>query len=69
MHPILIVTLAFAFLFIGYGFWQIFNGDFLSGLWIGFIGWFLNSAAEATRRQTQVQEGFRGAVRGSAGRG
>ncbi len=50
-----------AFLFIGYGIWQIFiEGSFLSGIWIGFIGWFLNSAAEATRRQVQVQEGFRG---------
>jgi CBS domain-containing protein len=50
-----------AFLFIGYGIWQIFiQNDFLGGVWIGFIGWFLNSAAEATRRQVQVQEGFRG---------
>jgi Zn-dependent protease/CBS domain-containing protein len=44
-----------AFLFIGYGLLQIF-----SGLWIGFIGWFLNSAAEATRRQVQTEERFRG---------
>jgi Zn-dependent protease/CBS domain-containing protein len=50
-----------AFLFIAYGIWQIFiERDFIGGVWIGFIGWFLNSAAEATRRQVQVQEGFRG---------
>jgi Zn-dependent protease/CBS domain-containing protein len=50
-----------AYLFIAYGIWQIFiENDFLGGVWIGFIGWFLNSAAEATRRQVQVQEGFRG---------
>jgi Zn-dependent protease/CBS domain-containing protein len=50
-----------AFLFIGTGIWYIFiEGDFLSGVWIGFIGWFLNSAAESTRRQVQMQEGFRG---------
>jgi Zn-dependent protease/CBS domain-containing protein len=50
-----------AFLFIGYGIWLVFiDGNFLNGVWIGFIGWFLNSAAEATRRQVQVQEGFRG---------
>ena len=49
-----------AFGFIGYGFWDILNGDFLTGIWIGFIGWFLNSAAEAARRQVQIQEGFRG---------
>ena len=56
-----VVGQVMAFLFIGYGIWQIFiERDFLSGVWIGFIGWFLNSAAEATRRQVQVQEGFRG---------
>jgi Zn-dependent protease/CBS domain-containing protein len=50
-----------AFAFIGFGIWQVFiEGDPLGGIWIGFIGWFLNSAAEATRRQVQVQEGFRG---------
>jgi len=52
-----------AFLFIGYGFLQIlqiFDGGFLNGLWIAFIGWFLNSAAESTRRQVQMQEGFKG---------
>ena len=49
-----------ALLFIGYGFVQILEGDFFGGLWIGFIGWFLNNAADATRRQVQLQEGFRG---------
>jgi Zn-dependent protease/CBS domain-containing protein len=50
-----------AYLFIAYGIWQIFiENDFLGGVWIGFIGWFLNTAAEATRRQVQVQEEFRG---------
>jgi Zn-dependent protease/CBS domain-containing protein len=49
-----------AFCFIGYGVLSIFQGDFLSGIWIGFIGWFLNSAAESTRRQVQIQEGFKG---------
>jgi Zn-dependent protease/CBS domain-containing protein len=49
-----------AFIFIGYGFLQIFDGNFLNGLWIAFIGWFLNSAAESTRRQVVMQEGFKG---------
>jgi Zn-dependent protease/CBS domain-containing protein len=46
--------------FIVYGLLQIFEGAVLSGLWIGFIGWFLNSAAEATRRQVKVEQGFKG---------
>jgi CBS domain-containing protein len=50
-----------AFLFIGVGIYYIFVvGDIVSGIWIGFIGWFLNSAAESTRRQVEVQERFRG---------
>jgi Zn-dependent protease/CBS domain-containing protein len=50
-----------AFLFIGVGIYYIFVvGDIISGIWIGFVGWFLNSAAESTRRQVEVQERFRG---------
>jgi Zn-dependent protease/CBS domain-containing protein len=51
---------AVAFAFIGWGFLQILDGEFLNGIWIGFIGWFLNSAAETTRRQVVAQEAFRG---------
>jgi Zn-dependent protease len=40
-----------AFLFIFAGVWQILSGDFGNGLWIAFIGWFLENAASA-----QVQE-------------
>ena len=49
-----------AFLFIGYGLVEILDRNFFVGLWVGFIGWVLNSAAEATRRQVAVQERFRG---------
>jgi Zn-dependent protease/CBS domain-containing protein len=33
------------FLFIFLGAWQLFSGNFANGLWIAFIGWFLESAA------------------------
>ena len=57
---------ALAFLFIGYGIWLTFiDRDLISGVWIGFIGWFLNSAAEAARRQIEMQERFRGILVGS----
>jgi Zn-dependent protease/predicted transcriptional regulator len=49
------------FLLIFGGVWQVLGGNFLGGLWIGFIGWFLNNAAESTRQQQVVQEGLRGA--------
>jgi Zn-dependent protease/predicted transcriptional regulator len=48
------------FLLIFWGVAQLLRGDFLGGLWIAFIGWFLNSAAETTRRQHLVQESLRG---------
>jgi Zn-dependent protease len=40
-----------AFLFITWGVWQIFTGNLANGLWIAFIGWFLESAANAQLAQ------------------
>jgi Zn-dependent protease len=40
---------AFGFLLIGWGLFRLLSGDFLGGMWTAFLGWFLNSAAEATR--------------------
>lgn len=49
-----------AFLLIVWGVIQIFSGNVLGGLWIAFIGWFLNGAAEASRRDVVTQELFAG---------
>ena len=43
----------FGFLFVFVGVWQMFAGNVGGGLWIAFIGWFLDSAAVA-----QVQQGI-----------
>jgi Zn-dependent protease len=40
-----------AFLFILLGVWQMFSGNFGDGLWIAFIGWFLENAASAQVHQ------------------
>jgi len=45
-----------AYLFIALGVWQMFTGDFANGLWIAFIGWFLESAAAAQVQQQTVQD-------------
>jgi Zn-dependent protease len=42
--------------FILWGIWQIFNGNWANGLWIAFIGWFLENAATASRRQVTLQD-------------
>jgi Zn-dependent protease/CBS domain-containing protein len=46
---------AFAFLFIFYGVWQIFSGRLADGIWIAFIGWFLDNAAAAQIQQQALQ--------------
>jgi Zn-dependent protease len=45
----------FAFLFIFIGVWQMISGNFGGGLWIAFIGWFLDNAASAQVQQVMVQ--------------
>jgi Zn-dependent protease/CBS domain-containing protein len=42
---------AIAFLFILYGVWQVLTGHLGNGLWIAFIGWFLESAAMSQAQQ------------------
>ena len=45
----------FGFLFIVAGVWQALRGNVVDGLWIAFIGWFLESAAVAQVHQQMVQ--------------
>jgi len=44
------------FLFILFGVYQVFTGNFVNGLWIGFIGWFLESAAMSQVQQQKLQD-------------
>lgn len=43
------------FLFIAFGVWLIFTGRLGAGIWIAFIGWFLESAATAQMQQVTIQ--------------
>ena len=45
-----------AYLFIALGVWQIVTGHFVNGLWIAFIGWFLESAASSQVRQQTIHD-------------
>lgn len=49
-----------AFGFIGYGLITIFTGNLYNGIWLAFIGWFLQNAAASTYSQVTVQETLRG---------
>jgi len=44
-----------AYLFIFFGVWQMFGGNFINGMWIAFIGWFLESAAVAQVKQQTLE--------------
>jgi len=50
----------FAFLLIFAGVWQIFSGNLGGGLWVAFIGWFLDNAASVQIQQVM----FRGLLTG-----
>lgn len=51
-------AVAFVFILLGVG--QIFLGNFLNGLWIAFIGWFLNNAAESSYQQVVLRDTLAG---------
>jgi Zn-dependent protease len=44
------------FLLILFGAYQVFIGNFVNGLWIGFIGWFLENAAMSQVRQQRLHD-------------
>ncbi len=46
--------------FIFWGVWQIFGGNWANGLWIAFIGWFLNSAAVQSGAQLVIEDALAG---------
>ncbi len=48
-----------AFGFLAYGIYSVFNGNFFNGLWLAFIGWFLQNAAAANYQQSNLQEQLR----------
>ncbi len=46
----------FGFFLIFIGVWQVLAGNFLNGLWIAFIGWYLESAATSQVQQQMVKD-------------
>lgn len=49
-----------AFLFILFGAWQIVTGNLGNGLWIAFIGWFLESAASSQLQHQVLHDSLAG---------
>ena len=46
--------------FIAFGLFQVFAGNFIGGIWFAFIGWFLSSSADASRREVALREQLSG---------
>lgn len=55
-----VVGQVIAYLFILWGIWTFFVGNILDGIWLGFIGWYLLSAAQSTNSQVMLESMFRG---------
>jgi Zn-dependent protease/CBS domain-containing protein len=51
---------AFAWVLIGLGILQFFTGNWLGGIWMGFIGLFLNNAAQGGYQQILVRQALQG---------
>jgi Zn-dependent protease/CBS domain-containing protein len=49
-----------AFFFIFFRVWRMFMGQFFNGMWIAFIGWFLESAAMGQVQQQALRDLFTG---------
>jgi len=50
-----LVGRAVAYVMIGAGFLIALNGDVVGGLWLAFVGWFLNTAAESSYRRVALE--------------
>jgi Zn-dependent protease len=53
---------AVGFILIFIGIWFIFTGNWVNGIWLALIGWFLESAAVGSYQQLLMQEMLRGHV-------
>lgn len=49
-----------SYMFMGYGFMSLFRGDFVGGLWIVLIGWFLHSGAQSYMSQFELTTALKG---------
>jgi Zn-dependent protease/predicted transcriptional regulator len=50
----------FAYLMIFIGIWQALNGNWVGGVWLAFIGWFLLSAAQESYAQVAIRNTLTG---------
>jgi Zn-dependent protease/CBS domain-containing protein len=54
-----------SYIFMGFGFMVLLRGDFIGGLWIVLIGWFLHSGAQSYMSQFELTTSLKGIIVGS----
>ncbi len=54
-----------SYMFMGFGFMILLNGDFIGGLWIVLIGWFLHNGAQSYMSQFELTSALRGVIVGN----
>jgi Zn-dependent protease/CBS domain-containing protein len=53
-----------SYMFMGFGFMILLSGDFVGGLWILLIGWFLHNGAQSYMSQFELTSALRGVIVG-----
>jgi len=51
-----------SYIFMGFGFMVLLGGDFIGGLWIVLIGWFLHSGAQSYMSQFELTTSLKGII-------
>lgn len=59
------IGIMISYLFMAFGFLYFLRGDFIGGIWIILIGWFLHSGAQSYMSQFELTNALRGVVAGN----
>lgn len=58
------IGILISYMFLGFGFIVLVSGDFVGGLWILLIGWFLHNGAQSYMSQFELTSVLRGVIVG-----
>jgi Zn-dependent protease/predicted transcriptional regulator len=59
------IGVVISYIFMGFGFMTLLRGDFIGGLWIVLIGWFLHNGAQSYMSQFELTTSLKGIIVGN----
>ncbi len=59
------IGIVISYIFMGFGFVTLLRGDFIGGLWIVLIGWFLHNGAQSYMSQFEMTTSLKGIIVGN----